>query len=227
MRVIISIMNMVIKNGLVQFRIFFTIFLQFYLFGQDNDLIFIPDSGIRIDSSGISRVVIDTSGLYLIYYNRGPDQGLAVSEDGLNFSIVSIQDYPDYRYHIMPDSSRRRYFVEIENDTARLKSRSSNDGSEFIMDPGYRYVFPPNDAITSLHVYTTYFNNALGEVYIVYLAGEIDNARSIHSESEIMAGILVHTPQIYLVILFWVEATKATGIRTLLFYRTIEYVSLP
>ena len=176
-------MNLIINNDLMQRRLFFTILLQCFLWGQDNDLIFTPDSGIRVDSSGISRVVVDISGLYFIYCNQGPDQGLAVSEDGLNFTLVNIQDYPDYRYHSMPDSSYRRYFVEIENVTARLRSQSSIDGSEFTMDAGYRYVFPPNDAITNSHVYATYFNNALGEVYMVYLAGEIDNARSIHSEA--------------------------------------------
>ena len=159
------------------------ILFQWFLWGQDNDLLFFPDSGIRVDSSGISKVVVDTSGFYFIYYNQGPNQMLAVSEDGLNFTLVNINDYPDYRYHPMPDSSYRRYFVELENDTARLMSRSSIDGSEFELDAGYRYVFTQNDAITNSHVYATYFNNVLGEVYMIYLAGGIDNARSIHSEA--------------------------------------------
>jgi hypothetical protein len=89
------------------------ILFQWFLWGQDNDLLFFPDSGIRVDSSGISKVVVDTSGFYFIYYNQGPNQMLAVSEDGLNFTLVNINDYPDYRYHPMPDSSYRRYFVEL------------------------------------------------------------------------------------------------------------------
>lgn len=174
-------MNMRIKNDLICSMIFITVFSRLHLYGQD-DLIFVPDGGIRVDSAGISKALIDTAGSYLIYYSHGPDQGLAVSEDGLDFTVVNIQDHPDHRHHVLPDSTHRRYFVEIEDDTARLKSQSSDSGSGFSMDPGNRYVFPSNDAITDPHVYATYFNNALGEVYMVYLAGEIDNARSIHAE---------------------------------------------
>ena len=164
-------------------RLFLLIYLPCCLLGQDDDLFFAPDSGIRVDSAGISKVLQATSGLYFIYNNQGPDQSLAISEDGLSFTSVNIHDYPDYRYEVMPDSSYRRYFVEIENDSAKLRSFNSDGGIEFTMDPGYRYVFTPNDAITHPNVYATYFNNALGEVYMVYLAGEIDNARSIHSET--------------------------------------------
>ena len=164
-------------------RLFLLIYLPCCLLGQDGDLFFAPDSGIRVDSAGISKVLQATSGLYFIYYNQGQDQSLAISEDGLSFTSVNIHDYPDYRYEVMPDSSYRRYFVEIEIDSAKLRSFSSDGGIEFTMDPGYRYVFTPNDAITHPNVYATYFNNALGEVYMVYLAGEIDNARSIHSET--------------------------------------------
>ena len=162
--------------------ILFAIFLPCFLWGEDDGLFFVPDSGIRVDSAGISKVVLDTAGLYYIYYTQGANQGLAVSGDGLNFGQVNLQDYPDYHYQVMPDGSYRRYFVEMENDTAKLRSRSSDDGIEFTLDPGHRFVFPSNDAVTTPNVYTTYFNNALGEVHMVYLAGEIDNARSIHTE---------------------------------------------
>ena len=159
------------------------IFIFSTLLYSDNDLIFIPDSGIRIDSSGISRVLIDPTGVYILYYTQGPSNGVAVSDDGLNFTIEDPQNYPSFRYKLMPDSSYMHYFIDIVNDTALLKSRSSIDGVTFTLDSGNRFVFPTNDAITSANVYSTFFNNILGEVYMIYLAGEIDNARSIKSES--------------------------------------------
>ena len=150
---------------------------------SDNDLIFLPDSGIRVDSCGISKVLVDPNGVYFLYYTQGPNNGVAVSNDGLNFTIDDPQNYPSYRYNFMPDSSYKHYFIDIVNDTALLKSRSSIDGFTFSLDSGNRFVFPTNDAITSTNVYSTFFNNILGEVYMIYLAGEIDNARSIKSES--------------------------------------------
>ena len=159
------------------------IFIFCSLLYSDNDLIFIPDSGIRIDSSGISRVLIEPTGVYILYYTQGPSNGVAVSDDGLNFTIEDPQNYPSFRYKLMPDSSYMHYFIDIVNDTALLKSRSSIDGVTFTLDSGNRFVFPANDAITSANVYSTFFNNILGEVYMIYLAGEIDNARSIKSES--------------------------------------------
>ena len=159
------------------------IFIFSTLLYSDNVLIFIPDSGIRIDSSGISRVLIDPTGVYILYYTQGPSNGVAVSDDGLNFTIEDPQNYPSFRYKLMPDSSYMHYFIDIVNDTALLKSRSSIDGVTFTLDSGNRFVFPTNDAITSANVYSTFFNNILGEVYMIYLAGEIDNARSIKSES--------------------------------------------
>ena len=159
------------------------IFIFCSLLYSDNDLIFIPDSGIRIDSSGISRVLIEPTGVYILYYTQGPSNGVAVSDDGLNFTIEDPQNYPSFRYKLMPDSSYMHYFIDIVNDTALLKSRSSIDGVTFTLDSGSRFAFPANDAITSANVYSTFFNNILGEVYMIYLAGEIDNARSIKSES--------------------------------------------
>ena len=159
------------------------IFIFCSLLYSDNGLIFIPDSGIRIDSSGISRVLIEPTGVYILYYTQGPSNGVAVSDDGLNFTIEDPQNYPSFRYKLMPDSSYMHYFIDIVNDTALLKSRSSIDGVTFTLDSGNRFVFPANDAITSANVYSTFFNNILGEVYMIYLAGEIDNARSIKSES--------------------------------------------
>ena len=159
------------------------IFIFCTLLYSDNDLIFIPDSGIRVDSSGISKVLIDPNGVYILYYTQGPSNGVAVSNDGLNFTIEDPQNYPSFRYNLMPDSSFMHYFIDIVNDTALLKSRSSIDGVTFTLDSGNRFIFPMNDAITSANVYSTFFNNILGEVYMVYLAGEIDNARSIKSES--------------------------------------------
>ena len=159
------------------------IFIFCSLLYCDNDLIFIPDSGIRVDSSGISKVLIDPNGVYILYYTQGPSNGVAVSNDGLNFTIEDPQNYPSFRYNLMPDSSFMHYFIDIVNDTVLLKSRSSIDGVTFTLDSGNRFVFPSNDAITSANVYSTFFNNILGEVYMIYLAGEIDNARSIKSES--------------------------------------------
>ncbi|MEC9307505.1 MAG: hypothetical protein VX957_03915 [Candidatus Neomarinimicrobiota bacterium] len=70
--------------------ILFAIFLPCFLWGEDDGLFFVPDSGIRVDSAGISKVVLDTAGLYYIYYTQGANQGLAVSGDGLNFSQVNL-----------------------------------------------------------------------------------------------------------------------------------------
>ena len=110
------------------------IFIFSTLLYSDNDLIFIPDSGIRIDSSGISRVLIDPTGVYILYYTQGPSNGVAVSDDGLNFTIEDPQNYPSFRYKLMPDSSYMNYFIDIVNDTALLKSRSSIDGVTFTLD---------------------------------------------------------------------------------------------
>ena len=140
------------------------IFIFCCLLYCDNDLIFIPDSGIRVDSSGISKVLIDPNGVYILYYTQGPSNGVAVSNDGLNFTIEDPQNYPSFRSNFMPDSSFMHNFIDIVNDTALLKSRSSIDGITFTFDSGNRFVFPGNDAITSTNVYSTFFNNILGEV---------------------------------------------------------------
>ena len=199
-------------------KILFTTFLQCFLRGEDDGLFFVPDSGIRVDSAGISKVVLDTVGLYYIYYTQGPNQGLAVSGDGLNFNQVNFQDYPDYRFQVMPDGSYRRYFVEIENDTAKLRSRSSDDGIEFTLDLGHRFVFPSNDAVTTPNVYTTYFNNALGEVYMVYLAGGRSIMPAVSTRSRVTtAGLSDLTLRTYLVIPFWAAETIVTGILMPLF----------
>jgi len=193
-------------------KILFTTFLQCLLRGEDDGLFFVPDSGIRVDSAGISKVVLDTVGLYYIYYTQGPNQGLAVSGDGLNFNQVNFQNYPDYRSQVMPDGSYRRYFVEIENDTAKLRSRSSDDGIEFTLDLGHRFVFPSNDAVTTPNVYTTYFNNALGEVYMVYLAGGRSIMPAVSTRSRVTtAGLSDLTLRTYLVIPFWAAETIVTG----------------
>ena len=126
---------------------------------SDNDLIFLPDSGIRVDSCGISKVLVDPNGVYFLYYTQGPSNGVAVSNDGLNFTIEDPQNYPSFRSNFMPDSSYKHYFIDIVNDTALLKSRSSIDGFTFSLDFGNRFVFPTNDAITSTNVYSTFFNN--------------------------------------------------------------------
>jgi len=164
-------------------RIFISIIIFYAPLFSDSDLIFFPDDGIRLDSSGIRKVLIDPAGVYILYYTQGPNSGVATSEDGLNFTIDDPQNYPSFRYNLMPDGSYKHYFIDIDNDTVKLNSSSSTDGVTFNLDNGNRFVFPPNDAITSTNVYSTIFNNILGEVYMIYLAGEIDNARSIRSES--------------------------------------------
>ena len=60
---------------------------------SDNDLIFLPDSGIRVDSCGISKVLVDPNGVYILYYTQGPNNGVAVSNDGLNFTIEDPQTF--------------------------------------------------------------------------------------------------------------------------------------
>lgn len=146
------------------------------------DLVFQPDPGIRVDSVGISAVRVDPSGTIYLYTTSGPQSGLAISSDGLNFIKVNPAQYPDLRYHRMPDGTFRKYHLELVDGSAVLKSRSSVDGALFTPDPGDRFVFPAHDSITSANVYATFFTNTIGGVFMIYLAGgRLDNGRSAHS----------------------------------------------
>ena len=62
------------------------------------DLTFVPDVGLRLNDVGIQKAHLDSSGTYYLYYTQGPDSGVAISYDGLNFTFVSLQEYPDYRF---------------------------------------------------------------------------------------------------------------------------------
>jgi hypothetical protein len=156
--------------------------IQRIAFSQNKELLFIPDSGIRVDSVAMQCVYLDTNGTFYLYYTQGPQSGLAISQNGLNFTKVAIRDYPDQRHHRLPDGTYRKYFAELDNGVVKLASESSSDGKSFVRDSGYRYTFSPNDSLTRPYVYMTACNSALGGVLIVYLAGgQLDNARSIYS----------------------------------------------
>ena len=100
-------------------RIFISIIIFYAPLFSDSDLIFFPDDGIRLDSSGIRKVLIDPAGVYILYYTQGPNSGVATSEDGLNFTIDDPQNYPSFRYNLMPDGSYKHYFIDIDNDTVK------------------------------------------------------------------------------------------------------------
>lgn len=151
------------------------------LFSQNSDLFFKPDSGYRVYGAAMGGIYMDENGTVYLYTTSGPAQNLSVSQNGLDFQAVDITSYPDYRALQMPDGTFIRFNVVLENDTAVLKSSSSTDGMHFTQNSKVLFTFPENDHITRSIVYHTNFFNALGGICFIYLAGEIDNARSIYS----------------------------------------------
>ncbi len=151
------------------------------LFSQNNELFFVPDSGKRVDGGAMGGgVYIDENGKVYLYSTDGSNQNLFIAEDGLNFTKVNINDYPDYRTLLMPDGTFIRFDVVFENDIAHLKVNRSTDGFHFQRDSVSVFTFPETDFAVQ-NVYHTQFFNSLGGICFIYLGGEEDNARSIYS----------------------------------------------
>ncbi len=151
------------------------------VFSQTDELFFKADSGKRVVYGAMGGIYFNDSGTVYLYGVNGPNQSLYISQNGLDFDSVNINDYPDYRALKLPDSTYVKFNVELQDSVAVLKSSTSPDGRVFTQNNNILFTFPKNDAITHSGAYHTNFFNAEGGICFVYLAGDLDNARSIYS----------------------------------------------
>ncbi len=157
------------------------LYLAFSVYGQDDGLYFVPDSGKRVDGNAMGGVHVGSDGTVYLYGTNGPDRYLYVSSDGLNFTPVDINAYPDYRALQLPDGRFLRFEVVPTDSQVVLKASYSQDGFTFEKDSTVLFVFPDNDEIHRNWLYATAFLDSLGGVHYIYLAGNEDNARSIYA----------------------------------------------
>lgn len=141
------------------------------------DLLFVPDSGYRIDGgANASPAVHPETGDVWLYYADGPDQYRAVSEDGLTFPAGETPtDWElDPRGTRLPDGTWRRYAYVPSVEAFR--SHASEDGITYAPDDGtIHYSIQPEDE-NWVGVYTA-FTNSNDEVTLIYLGAQPGTAR--------------------------------------------------
>lgn len=152
---------------------------------QTPDLIFIPDTGVRIINGAIPTISYSsvTSKYYLVYNNGG--DYMSTSTDGLTFTTGTLQTTNfqyDGRNVLLPNGKYRRY---LWNQGPKLfQSSVSTDGIHFTSDPGSRYTITPGDSGT-MGVYDI-FKMSNGKVLLYYLADlyHLNNCRkAVSSDS--------------------------------------------
>ncbi|MCH2131348.1 MAG: dienelactone hydrolase family protein, partial [Pirellulaceae bacterium] len=135
------------------------------------DLVFSPDSGIRLEGGTVPEVGIDPeSGTVYLYHSNGPDSFVALSDDGgLNFTDsqpVTNRAF-DPRGFIMPqaDEMGRTIWRKFNLENNVFASAISYDGSRYSREDGIRFD-PPNADI--IGVYTNYItaDNRVALMYI-------------------------------------------------------------
>ena len=135
------------------------------------DLVFIPDSGIRLEGGTVPEVGIDPeSGTVYLYHSIGPDSFVALSQDGgVNFtnSQTLTNRAFDPRGLIMPqvDENGRTIWRKYNLEQNIFASAISYDGSHYSREDGIRFD-PPNADI--IGVYTNYItaDNRVALMYI-------------------------------------------------------------
>jgi len=154
---------------------------------RNNELLFVPDPGIRVDNASLPAPGIDASGVVTLYYEDNnakpgqPRQLVATSSDGLNFSPGTRPQNRAYdpRRLLLPDGTWRLYTYDLR--MAQMKSSSSKDGLRFTDDPGIRYSPQPGDRGT-MGVYDL-FTDADGGVVLLYIGDMrgMNNVRRAYS----------------------------------------------
>jgi len=146
------------------------------------DLVFTPDSRVRVDHASNPLPALDDDGMtYLYYSDRSESPGrqmVALATDGLVFGDghePAGWSHDPRRVHL-PDGSWRRYLAEPETpgdpgSPKLFRSESSADGIHFARDPGVRYQ-PPTADRGAIGVYDTYVDTDGGAV-ILYI-GDMD-----------------------------------------------------
>lgn len=148
--------------------------------GSD-ELVFIPDPGIRVDYASNASPAIAEDGTFWIYYTTWvgaqPSPKRATSGDGISFgdgeSYFDRENDP--RRTRLPDETYR--FFQYDSAEDGLRSTTSQDGLQFFPDNGIRYTLQPEDN-ASFGVFDCY-TNADGEVVLLYVGamGALNNVR--------------------------------------------------
>lgn len=146
------------------------------------DLIFIVDKGLRIETGSNPAPGIDPdTGITYLYYSDGPNQHLATSADGINFTEQPTPtDYHnDPRRVLLPDGKWRLF--EYDQQNQEMRSKISNDGLKFAGESGVRYQPQENDKGT-IGVYDI-FTNSRDEVVMLYIGDMmgVNNVRRAYS----------------------------------------------
>lgn len=141
----------------------------------DEELIFTPDSGIRIEMASQPAPVVGTDGaLYVFYSNRSvlpndpSSSAVARSEDGLTFTEVGLD--PNRVLVVnpfavqLPDGRWRLY--DVDENAGVMTSRSSTDGIRFAQDEGVRYTFPREHLPIGVR---DFYVNPSGDVIFLYI----------------------------------------------------------
>lgn len=141
-----------------------------------NDLIFIPDPGIRIEMASQPAPVIAEDGTIYIFYsaktalpNEPSSEAVAISSDGLNFTEIGLD--PTSVSQINPFATQMANGVwklfPINQETGEMTSLSSQDGVHFTADSGVRYTVPPEHMPIGVR---DFYVNTSGEVIFLYVA---------------------------------------------------------
>lgn len=193
--------------ALIGFTLFPMARLSSYESELPADLVFIPDTGLRIDNaSNVAPSVGDDGVVYLFYEKhkgklpepgkpgRGeppgprPEQMMSWSGDGLAFDNAVPRRDPrvdrrrDPRLIHIPDGSWREYIWDMRAE--EFISITTRDGVHFTRDPGTRYrgnhsSDPCEEDNDSIGIYDLFWNDG-GELVMLYLGdnrGPYDSVR--------------------------------------------------
>ena len=141
-----------------------------------DELMFIPDPGIRIELASQPAPVVAEDGTIYIFYsaktglpNDPSSDALAISADGLKFTETGLD--PDSASVIHPFATQMQNGVwklfRIDPHTGEMTSLSSQDGIEFTQDSGIRYTVPTEHMPIGVR---DFFVNSSGEVIFLYVA---------------------------------------------------------
>ena len=166
----------------VKFFIIFILFGASSLFSQNDGLFFKPDSGRRVTRHAMGGIFADSNGaVYLYATKEGGGTDLYISENGLDFDSVDINEYPDFRALRLKDGRFAKFNFIRGEPFGVLKMSVSDDGRTFTVLKDTLFIFPDNDSINDALGYHTKFYDKTGGICLVYLAGGVDNARFIHT----------------------------------------------
>lgn len=148
----------------------------------NDELIFVPDAGIRMDYATNALPGVDPSGSIYLYYNdqRSRRELLSISTDGLTFppGTQPTTSANDPRRTQLPDGTWRKYQFDLQRK--ELRSQFSTDGLTFRPEEGVRYLPQPADHNT-FGVYDT-FTETGGRVTLLYL-GDLMGLNNVRQAS--------------------------------------------